>query len=164
LIKGAAPPLVFFTFPPQLKRELLFAEGLSRRCLQRRIEEIYTMRIRFAAAAAVLALGLAGTALAQPQYSSDYSNAGDGFAPTKMAPPKPAHYTHHKAPEYSDDYTSDSDGFAPVHMAPRVDKMSTASIKPLPDCSYMSRTAGVHTQGGDSGASHTDACRDIGNK
>jgi hypothetical protein len=122
------------------------------------------MRIQLAAAAAILALGMAGTALAQPQYSNDYSNAGDGFAPVKMAPSKAVHYAQHKTPEYSNDYTSDSDGFAPVHVAPKVDKMATASIKPLPDCGYMSKSTKVHTQGGDGGASHTDACRDIGDK
>lgn len=122
------------------------------------------MRFKFAAAASILALGLAGTAFAQPQYSNDYSNDSDGFAPVQVAPPKPIHYTHRKAPEYSSDYTNDSDGFAPVHMSPPVDKTTTASIKPLPDCDYMKTNSKVHTAGGDSGASHTDACRDIGDK
>ncbi|MDM9623482.1 hypothetical protein A6U87_15060 [Rhizobium sp. AC44/96] len=121
------------------------------------------MRIQFAAAA-LLALGMAGTAFAQTaQYSSDYSNDSDGFAPVKVAPPKAIHYTQHKAPEYSSDYTNDSDGFAPVRVSPGVDKMTTASIKPLPNCDYTSKK-GVHTFGGDSGASHTDACRDTGDK
>lgn len=122
------------------------------------------MRFRFVAAASILALGLAGTAFAQPQYSSDYSNDSDGFAPVKVAPPKPVHYVHRKAPEYSSDYTNDSDGFAPVRMSPPVDKTTTASIKSLPDCDYMKTNSKVKTAGGDGGASHTDACRDIGDK
>ncbi|KRB57119.1 hypothetical protein ASE04_28525 [Rhizobium sp. Root708] len=121
------------------------------------------MHIRFAAAAGILALGLAGTAFAQPQYSNDYSNDSDGFAPVQVAPSKPMHYAQHKAPEYSNDYTNDSDGFAPVRMSPSVDKMSTGSIKPLPDCP-SAQTGRVHTAGGDGGASHSDACRDIGDK
>lgn len=122
------------------------------------------MRIRFAAAAAILAFGMVGTAFAQPQYSNDYSNDSDGFSPVKTAPPKAVHYAQHKASEYSNDYNNDSDGFAPVHVAAKVDRMATASIKPLPDCSYMLKSSKVHTQGGDGGASHTDACRDVGDK
>jgi hypothetical protein len=122
------------------------------------------MRIQFAAAAAVIALGMAGAAVAQPMYSNDYTNDSDGFAPVKVAPPKPVHYAAHKAPEYSDDYTNDSDGFAPVRVSPPVDKMATASIKPLPPCSDSPKGHGLHTAGGDSGASHTDACRDVGIK
>jgi hypothetical protein len=118
------------------------------------------MHIHFAAAAAFFTLGMAGAAFAQPQYSNDYSNDTDGFAPVTMAPPKPVHYTQHRAPEYSNDYSNDGDGFAPVRIAPKVDKTATASIRPLPDCSYMSKDT-VHTKGGDS---HSDACRDIGNK
>jgi hypothetical protein len=125
------------------------------------------MRIQFAAAAAVLALGMASAALAQPMYSDDYTNDSDGFAPSRVAPPKPMHYVNHKAPAYSDDYTNDSDGFAPVRMAPpspKVDRMTTASIRKLPACDDSPKGHGLHTMGGDSGASHTDACRDTGIK
>jgi hypothetical protein len=95
------------------------------------------MRIQFATAAAILAIGLAGTAFAQPQYSSDYSNDSDGFAPAHMAATKPIH---------------------------GVDKMTTGSIRPLPDCADSAKHGMVNTRGGDSGASHTDACRDVGDK
>jgi hypothetical protein len=122
------------------------------------------MRIQFVAAAAVLTLCLSGAAFAQPVYSNDYNNDSDGFAPVKVAPSKPVRYTQHKAPEYSNDYTTDSDGFAPVRVAPSVDKMATASIKPLPPCADSPKGHGLHTAGGDSGASHTDACRDVGIK
>ncbi|WP_160004031.1 hypothetical protein [Rhizobium sp. 18055] len=125
------------------------------------------MRIQLSAAIAVLALGMAGSALAQPLYSDDYTNDSDGFAPVKVAPAKPVHYAAHKAPEYSNDYTNDSDGFAPVRVsqaAPKVDRMATASIRKLPACDDSPIGHGLHTMGGDSGASHTDACRDIGIK
>ena len=122
------------------------------------------MRFRFAAATSLLVLGLAGAAFAQTQYSNDYSNDSDGFAPVQTTAKKPVHYVNRKAPEYSDDYTNDSDGFAPTHMSPNVDRTTTASIKPLPDCDYMKTNSKVHTAGGDSGASHSDACRDIGDK
>lgn len=123
------------------------------------------MHIRFAAAAAVLVLGMTGSALAQPGYSDDYTNDSDGFAPSKIAPAKPMHYVAHKAPQYSDDYTNDSDGFAPVRMSSgSVDKMTTASVKRLPACDDSPKGHGLHTMGGDSGASHTDACRDTGIK
>jgi hypothetical protein len=125
------------------------------------------MRIQLSAAIAVLALGLAGSAVAQPMYSNDYNNDSDGFAPVQVAPPKPMHYVNHKAPEYSNDYTNDSDGFAPVRVsqaAPKVDRMTTASIRKLPDCTDSPKGHGLHTMGGDGGASHTDACRDVGIK
>ncbi|OWV96053.1 hypothetical protein [Rhizobium sp. R693] len=122
------------------------------------------MRFKFAAAASILALGLASAAFAQSQYSNDYSNDSDGFAPVQMTPKKPVHYVNRKAPEYSDDYTNDSDGFAPTRTSSSVDKMTTASVKPLADCDYMKTNSRVHTAGGDSGASHSDACRDIGDK
>jgi len=123
------------------------------------------MRFRFAAAASVLALslGLGSAAFAQ-QYSNDYSNDSDGFAPVQMTAKKPIHYANRKAPEYSSDYTNDSDGFAPARMSAPVDRMTTGSVRRLPDCDYMRTNSGVHTAGGDSGASHTDACRDIGDK
>ncbi len=119
------------------------------------------MRFSFAAAS-ILALGLASSAFAQTQYSNDYTNDSDGFAPVKVAPAKPIHYTQHAAPQYSNDYTNDSDGFAPVRMAPpAVDKMATASIKPLPDChSMIHGKQTVHTQGGDSGTTRPTACRE----
>lgn len=125
------------------------------------------MRIQLSAAIAVLALGLAGSAVAQPMYSNDYTNDSDGFAPAQVAPSKPIHYANHKTPAYSNDYTNDSDGFAPVRMspaAPKVDRMTTASIKKLPACDDSPMGHGLHTMGGDSGASHTDACRDTGIK
>jgi hypothetical protein len=153
-----------FTIRPQLRRELALAEGYVRHFVCNNGLRRSDMRIQFAAAAAVLTLCLSGAAFAQPMYSNDYTNDSDGFAPVKVAPPKPVHYTQHKAPEYSDDYTNDSDGFAPVRVAPPVDKMSTASIKPLPPCDYSPKGHGLHTAGGDSGASHTDACRDVGTK
>ncbi|MDP9808894.1 hypothetical protein J2W42_001741 [Rhizobium tibeticum] len=122
------------------------------------------MRFKFAAAASILALGLASAAFAQPQYSNDYTNDSDGFSPVQMAPKKPVHYANRKAPQYSSDYTNDSDGFAPARMSSPVDRTTTASIKPLPDCDYMKTNSKVHTAGGDSGASHSDACRDVGDK
>jgi hypothetical protein len=121
------------------------------------------MRIRFAATVSILALGLATTAFAQPQYSDDYSNDSDGFAPSKVETAKPLHYAHRTAVQYSDDYTNDSDGFAPakVGTTPKVDRMATASIKPLPDChSMIHGKQTVHTQGGDSGATRPTACRE----
>ena len=120
------------------------------------------MRIKFVAAVSLFAISMATTAFAQPHYSDDYTNDSDGFAPAKMAPAPIVHYkTPHKAPEYSSDYTNDSDGFAPTHVAtaPAVDRNATASIKPLPDCQSMVHSKStIHTQGGDSGASRTDAC------
>ncbi|KQV81573.1 hypothetical protein [Rhizobium sp. Root1220] len=123
------------------------------------------MRMRFLAAVSVFALGLAGAASAQTQYSNDYSNDSDGFAPVQMSPHKPLHYANRKAPEYSSDYTNDSDGFAPTHMSSSVDKMTTASIRPLPACDAAGpANSKIRTRGGDGGASHTDACRDVGDK
>ncbi|AGS22014.1 hypothetical protein [Rhizobium etli] len=119
------------------------------------------MRIKFALAASLFAVSLAGAAFAQPTYSDDYTNDSDGFAPSKMAPPAAVHYSNnHKAPAYSSDYTNDSDGFAPTAMAgPAVDKTATASIKPLPPCHSMVGPRGSHTKGADSGASRSEACR-----
>lgn len=45
------------------------------------------MRIKFALAASLFAVSLAGAAFAQPTYSSDYTNDSDGFAPSAMAAP-----------------------------------------------------------------------------
>ena len=118
------------------------------------------MRIKFALAASLFAVSLAGAAFAQPTYSSDYTNDSDGFAPSPMSKPAPVHYRSHKAPAYSSDYTNDSDGFAPSAMAaPVVDKTATASINPLPPCHSMIGPKGSHTKGADSGASRTEACR-----
>jgi hypothetical protein len=150
-------------FLPQFERELIPAEGWYR-CHRNEELRISPMRFKLAAATSILAFGLASAAFAQQQYSNDYSNDSDGFAPVQMAPKKPVHFVNRKAPEYSSDYNNDSDGFAPTRMSPSVDKMTTASIKPLPDCDYMKTNSRVHTAGGDSGASHTDACRDVGDK
>ncbi|MGV4795717.1 hypothetical protein [Rhizobium sp. F40D2] len=118
------------------------------------------MRIKFALAASLFAVSLAGAAFAQPTYSDDYTNDSDGFAPSPMSKPAPVHYTSHKAPAYSSDYTNDSDGFAPSAMAaPAVDKTATASITPLPPCHSMIGPKGSHSKGADSGASRTEACR-----
>ncbi|MFS2179138.1 hypothetical protein ACCC98_24850 [Rhizobium pisi] len=118
------------------------------------------MRIKFALAASLFAVSLAGAAFAQSTYSDDYTNDSDGFAPSPMSKPAPVHYSNRKAPAYSSDYTNDSDGFAPSRMSgPAVDKMATASIKPLPPCHSMIGPSGSHTKGADSGASRTDACR-----
>lgn len=121
------------------------------------------MRIKLAATASLFAISMATGAFAQPLYSNDYTNNSDGFAPSRTAPAPVMHYkATHKAPTYSSDYTNDSDGFAPSHVAaaPAVDRNATGSIRPLPDCQSMvhSRST-IHTQGGDSGASRTDACR-----
>src|SRR3954465_10776526 len=119
------------------------------------------MRIKFAAAVSLFAISMATTAFAQPLYSDDYTNDSDGFAPSKTAPAPVVHYkTTHKAPEYSSDYTNDSDGFSSTHLAtaPVVDGNATASMNARADCQSMvpSKSA-MHTQGGDSGASRTDA-------
>ena len=45
------------------------------------------MRIKFALAASLFAVSLAGAAFAQPTYSDDYTNDSDGFAPSAMATP-----------------------------------------------------------------------------
>ncbi|MFS8144364.1 hypothetical protein [Rhizobium sp. BR 249] len=117
------------------------------------------MRIKFALAASLFAVSLAGAAFAQPTYSDDYTNDSDGFAPSPVAKPAPVHYSNRKAPAYSSDYTNDSDGFAPTAVTPVVDKAATASIKPLPPCHSMIGPSGSHTKGADSGASRTEACR-----
>ncbi|ARM88566.1 hypothetical protein RHEC894_CH02270 [Rhizobium sp. CIAT894] len=118
------------------------------------------MRIKFALAASLFAVSLAGAAFAQPGYSDDYTNDSDGFSPSPVAKPAPVHYSNRKAPAYSSDYTNDSDGFAPSAMAaPAVDKTATASIAPLPPCHSMIGPKGSHTKGADSGASRTEACR-----
>ncbi len=47
------------------------------------------MRIKFALAASLFAVSLAGAAFAQPTYSDDYTNDSDGFAPSptsKLSP------------------------------------------------------------------------------
>lgn len=117
------------------------------------------MRIKFALAASLFAVSLAGAAFAQPTYSDDYTNDSDGFAPSPVAKPAPVHYSNRKAPAYSSDYTNDSDGFAPTAVTPVVDKTATASIKALPPCHSMIGPSGSHTKGADSGASRTEACR-----
>ncbi|EJC72554.1 hypothetical protein Rleg10DRAFT_0976 [Rhizobium leguminosarum bv. trifolii WSM2012] len=118
------------------------------------------MRIKFALAASLFAVSLAGAAFAQPGYSDDYTNDSDGFSPSPVSKPGPVHYSNRKAAAYSSDYTNDSDGFAPSAMAaPAVDKTATASIAPLPPCHSMIGPKGSHTKGADSGASRTEACR-----
>ncbi|MDR9771238.1 hypothetical protein [Rhizobium hidalgonense] len=118
------------------------------------------MRIKFALAASLFAVSLAGAAFAQPGYSDDYTNDSDGFSPSPVSKPAPVHYSNRKAAAYSSDYTNDSDGFAPSAMAaPAVDKTATASIAPLPPCHSMIGPKGSHTKGADSGASRTEACR-----
>lgn len=123
------------------------------------------MRIKFAAAATLFAVGLASAAFAQPaKYNDDYSNSSDGLYQTPVAPAKPVHYpTHVTPPAYSSDYTNDSDGFAPVAMGKpaKVDTTATASIKPLPACHSMVGPKGSRQKGADSGASRTEACREM---
>jgi hypothetical protein len=133
--------------------------------LQQQIEEIDPMRMKIAAAATLFAVSLAGAAFAQPAYDDQYSNNGDGLYQTPVAPAKPVHYpTHATPPAYSSDYTNDSDGFAPTAMAkpaPKVDNTATASIKPLPNCHSMVGPKGSRQKGADSGASRTEACREM---
>ena len=59
------------------------------------------MRIKFALAASLFAVSLAGAAFAQPTYSDDYTNDSDGFAPSPVSKPAPVHYSSRKAPAYS---------------------------------------------------------------
>jgi len=117
------------------------------------------MRMKIIAAASLFAASMATAAFAQPQYSSDDNN--DGSAPTGMSAAAPVHYAAYTMRKSSDE----NGGYAPVRSSstPAVDRMVTGSIKPpLPDCQSMlqpSSNSKIHTEGGDGGASRTDACR-----
>lgn len=118
------------------------------------------MSIKLVATASLFALGMASAVFAAPMYDDSY------VRPVRIDPPKAVHYSnvHHAAPAYSGDYDNDNDGFKPVPMAAPVkvnyDRM--AHMK-LPPCQTPEELTGPQTKAGDGGASHTDACRDMGN-
>ncbi|WP_337268885.1 hypothetical protein [Oryzifoliimicrobium ureilyticus] len=121
------------------------------------------MRLVLSAVLSVALVGSAGMAFAQPLYSSDDGADSNHATPHEVQAYKSV-TPHQVGPVmYSDDGPADTN-FAtphPVEHARKIDTTATASTTPLPDCNnlYGKKDPTVHTRGGISGASSTDACR-----
>ncbi|WP_337270988.1 hypothetical protein [Oryzifoliimicrobium ureilyticus] len=102
-----------------------------------------------------------GAAYAQPGYSDESIADSNDTVPQKVEPMKHVTYKNSRQMEYSDESIADSNDTVPVRIErQKVDKMATASTRALPDCqSMLYKRDTIHTAGGDSGASETDACR-----
>lgn len=119
------------------------------------------MSIKLAAAASLFAISMASSVFAAPMYDDSY------VKPVRINPPKPVQYTHHAGPAYTDDYTNDSDGWYQSKM-PAPSKINYSKLEAklraerLPSCQTPDQLKGPQTRAGDGGATHTDACRDMG--